>query len=242
MVFGITKLHLRFRDRVWAGKLLAPAVKGALKNMKNDTDDSQVTVLGIPRGGVIVADVVRQKISKVSEFDIVIPRKLGAPKNKEIAIGAIMEDGTTYLNEQIIKTLETSQQYLDEEKSRQLEEIKRRRILYLNDDNNGSDVQCHSYGKKIKNKVVILVDDGAATGSTIIAAARWIRKQGPKSLIIAIPVAPKETVGLLNNEADIVEVITNPPSSKFSSVGQFYVNFDPVKDEEVIAITQRREI
>jgi predicted phosphoribosyltransferase len=97
------------------------------------------------------------------------------------------------------------------------------------------------YYSKINGKVAILVDDGAATGATIIAAARWLKKnQNPKRLIIAIPVAPKDTVKLLKEEVDVVEVITTTPSSTFKSVGQFYHDFNPVADEQVIVIMRNR--
>lgn len=145
-----------------------------------------------------------------------------------------MEDGTTYLNDELIRELEISQEYIEKEKIEQIEEIKRRYSLYQN-------VRRREY--QFKDKTVILADDGAATGATIIAAARWIKKNipnNPKShLIIAVPVAPKPTKELLRRESDHVEVILSPSTFNFKSVGQYYQSFEPVTDEQVINIMER---
>jgi putative phosphoribosyl transferase len=167
------------------------------------------------------------------EFGIIMTRKLRAPHNEEVAIGAVMEDGTTYLNEVITKELEISHEYIEKEKTLQLEDIKHRVSLYY-----GSTVS-EDYDIN-KDKTVILADDGAATGATVIAATRWIRAtKKPAKLIVAIPVAPKDTMDLLRREAvDHVEVITAPSTSQFRSVGQYYQSFEPVSDKEVIQIIQ----
>ena len=145
-----------------------------------------------------------------------------------------MEDGTTYLNELIVRELEISPEYIEKEKSLQLDEIKHRTLLY------------HSSLPSIKeydlqNRIVILADDGAATGATIIAASRWIRAtKSPSRFIIAIPVAPKNTINLLRREAiDHIEVITRPSISNFKSVGQYYESFEPVSDEQVLEILNK---
>jgi putative phosphoribosyl transferase len=207
--------------------------------------ERNILVLGIPRGGVTVAEVVSKKLS--CEFDMVIPRKLGAPYNKELAIGAVIEDGTTYLNHDIITQLEISQEYIEKEKSEQIEEIKRRKALYhgtsiSNDKKEESEKKQDAIDNKnkIKGRTVILVDDGIATGATTIAAARWIKIYEPKYLIIAAPIATKEISDFLKKEADEVEIITTPPSSKFKSVAQFYQDFKPVEDKEVMKILQKR--
>src|SRR5215211_852703 len=229
------KFHLRFKDRTNAGNILADALKDKIK--KDERPYS--IVLGIPRGGVVVADIVANKLS--CHFDIVIPRKLGAPHNEEVAIGAVMEDGTAYLNEEIVRILEVSKEYIEQEKAKQIQEIKRRTSLYR-----GS----RSYElSNIKN--IVLVDDGAATGATVIAAARWIRrrilqKQKPSlhntgnRLIIAIPVAANDTVDLFKKEADHVEVIITPSTYSFRSVGQYYQSFEQVEDEQVTQIMKSR--
>jgi len=230
------RFQLKFKDRLAAGNILADILKDRLK--KEKLADQCIVVLGVPRGGVVTADTMVKKLSSSAnisvDFDIVIPRKLTDPDNKEEAIGAIMEDGTTYLDEELINDLQIAPEYLEKEKSYQIEEIRRRSGLYrtpITTDYNLAD------------KTVILVDDGAATGATIIVAARWIRKteRTTKRLIIAVPVAPKDTVKLLKHEADIVEVVTSP-SSIFNSVGQFYQEFNPVPDEKVIEILRTRNM
>jgi putative phosphoribosyl transferase len=149
-----------------------------------------------------------------------------------------MEDGTTYLNDTLVKELEVSQEYIQKEKIKQIEEIKRRSSLYRN-------TRRREYHQQVKYKTLILVDDGVATGATVFAAARWIRNNNynnnnlTRRLIIAIPVAPKETLNLLKREADHVEVITSPSTSNFKSVGQYYQSFEAVTDEQVINIMKR---
>ena len=168
-----------------------------------------------------------------NNFDIVIPRKLTDMDNKEQAIGAIMEDGTTYLDKELIEELSIPDDYIEKEKAYQIQEIKRRISLFRKQ---GLDY----YSNKINGKVAILVDDGAATGATIIAAHRWLKKnQNPKRLIIAIPVAPKDTLQRLKGECDAVEVVTSP-SSMFHSVSQYYQSFEPVPDDKVIDIMKAR--
>jgi predicted phosphoribosyltransferase len=173
-------------------------------------------------------------LSYKNEFNIIIPRKLTAPGNQEIAIGAIMEDGTNYTNQDLINELEVGQDYMEKEKARQMDEIKRRRSLYRIAENRGYDIQ---------DKIVILVDDGAATGATLMAASRWIRKENPRKLIVAVPVTPKDTVEALKMECDLVVAGTTAPSATaFESVSQYYQEFKPVEDDTVIEICKRRNL
>jgi putative phosphoribosyl transferase len=222
------KFQLKLRDRITAACILSDALKYIVKK---DEERKNSIVLGIPRGGVIIADTIARKLP--CEFGIIMTRKLRAPHNEEVAIGAVMEDGTTYLNEVITKELGISHEYIEKEKTLQLEDIKRRISLYY-----GSTVS-KDYDIN-KDKTVILADDGAATGATVIAATRWIRAtKKPAKLIVAIPVAPKDTMDLLRREAvDHIEVITAPSTSHFRSVGQYYQSFEPVSDKEVIQIIQ----
>ncbi|MGA7044414.1 MAG: phosphoribosyltransferase family protein [Nitrososphaeraceae archaeon] len=216
---------MKFRDRIDAAEILAERLTESFNNLKINRQEA--VILGIPRGGVIIADIVARKLS--TGFDIVIGRKLGAPENKELAIGAVMEDGTSYINRYLVDALLITQEYIEKEKLEQQNEIKRRKTLYRKT----SDYE-------IEKRVVTLVDDGIATGATIIAAARWIRKQRPKLLLLAVPVAPSQTVHLLRQEADFTEVVASPDN--FNAVGEFYSNFDPVADENVIEVMKKRNL
>jgi len=222
---------LRFKNRVFAANILAGAAQDRLKEEKIETDKNNLLVLGIPRGGVIVADIVASKIDK-SDFDIIVSRKLTAPHNSELAIGAIMEDGTTYLNDDLVRDLEVNQEYMEREKEKQISEIRRRKFLY----------RSGLYGETIKEKTntVILTDDGAATGATLIAVSRWIKKNSPKSrLMIGLPVAPKKTIELLQKECDYV-VVASAISTGFGGVANYYEDFRQVTDEEVMQICEKR--
>lgn len=239
------KFQFKFKDRENAANILAAALEDFLEKEERGREGERknilIVVLGIPRGGVIIADIVAKKL-KASDFDIVLPRKLRIPHNEEAAFGAIMEDGTIYLDDRLVKDLDISAEYIEKEKNLQLQEIERRKSLYRNTSKQQKERQLEN---KIiddnKTIVVILTDDGAASGATVIAAARSIRKSfSPNNkLIIGLPVAPKETVELLRKEAavDHVEVVTAP--SFFNSVGQFYQNFQPVSDEQVVEIMKK---
>jgi putative phosphoribosyl transferase len=211
----------KFKDREHAAELLISKLNNEIK----DEIAKDVVVFGIPRGGVILAYTIYKNRS-ANYFDIVIPRKLGAPNNKELGIGAIMDKDIVYLNEYVVKALRVSQDYIETEKESQIQEISRRSLLYRPKQNEYN----------IKNKTIILVDDGAATGATLVVSARWIRKMNPKRIIIAIPVAPNETVELLKNEVDQVVTILIPPTSNFTSVAQFYDNFEEITDDKVVKI------
>ncbi|HEV8387049.1 MAG TPA: phosphoribosyltransferase family protein [Nitrososphaera sp.] len=210
---------MKFRDRQHAGRELAERLAG-------EGAGADAIILGIPRGGVILADIVATRLG--ADFDIVIPRKLGAPENDELAIGAVMQDGTSYLNKYLINALRISEQYLEEEKSHQISEIERRSAAYRKQD----------LPYRIAGRKAILVDDGIATGATVIASARWVRKQNPSQLTIAVPVAPTQSVEVLEEEADTVMAVHK--SRDFSAVGQFYEKFEPVTDEQVQSIMQMR--
>jgi putative phosphoribosyl transferase len=216
-------LQITFKDRVSAASILSSILKGGIKAKKDRQD--QILILGIPRGGIVVADIVAQKLN--ADFDIVIPRKLRAPDNKENSIGAIMPDSSVYLDPLKLRWLKVSPEYIEEEKAEQLREIVRRATLYRPDN--------QAYN--IRDRTVILVDDGVASGATLIPAARWIKKQQPKQLIIAAPVAQEQAADLLKKEADQLKFIITP--SNLVAISQFYHNFEPVADEQVIDILKK---
>ena len=171
-----TAFQIRFKDRVGAGIALSTALKFAIKRKKKSGE--KILVLGIPRGGVIVADVVAQKMN--AEFGVVMAKKLSAPDNKENAIGAVVHDGYVYLDDFMVTSLRVPAEYIEKEKELQLLEIQ------------SGNQPIQTCTKRISNSpacIVILVDDGIATGSTLIANYRWIRKQKPSQLVIATPVA-----------------------------------------------------
>lgn len=243
MIFDLIshKFQFKFKDRVAAADVLGESLKDRVKKVE---EQKTAVVLGIPRGGVITADIVAKKFSTLF-FDIIVPRKLTDPDNKEQAIGAIMEDGTTYIDQQLINDLQISSKYLEKEKLEQIQEIKRRTALYRNNESTRKGFSSSSFSSSfLKDKTVILVDDGAATGATIIAAARWIRKleNKPKRLIIAIPVAPKSTVNLLRKECNTEVEVVISPSSTFHSVEQYHQNFQQIPDEQVIKIMKDRNL
>jgi putative phosphoribosyl transferase len=213
--------QIKFKDRFAAGEILA----SVLDKYKNDRDG--VTVIGIARGGVIVADAVAEKLNV--DFDIIVPRRLRSPDNSENAMGAIMHDGSLYLDTSTLQTQnDISNEYIDMEKLEQKKEMERRLSVY----------RPYPGEYKISDRTVILVDDGISTGATMIAAARWIRKQKPKRLIIAAPVAPKQVVERLKEEADQIEIIRNP--SDFKAVEQFYQHFAAVSDDQIVQIAKRQ--
>jgi putative phosphoribosyl transferase len=227
------KFQFKFKDRIAAANILGESLKDRIKN---EEEQKTAVILGIPRGGIITADIVAKKFSTIF-FDIVIPRKLTDPDNKEQAIGAIMEDGTTYIDQQLINDLQISSDYLEKEKLEQMQEIKRRTTLYRKEPRK-------DFSSFLKDKTVILVDDGAATGATIIVAARWIKQleDKPKRLIIAVPIAPKSTVNLLKKECNTEVEVVISPSSTFHSVEQYHQNFQSIPDEQVIRIMKDRNL
>jgi putative phosphoribosyl transferase len=219
-------LILKFTDRYSAGTLLA---EGLLRHFPRG-QQKNILVLGIPSGGVVIADAIVKKL-KTTNFDMILPRRLLIPHNQENGFGAIMEDGSTFLDDELVRALSISEDYIEKEKLKQIDEIKRKQGIYRNYLPNliGND--------DLSNLTVILADDGAATGSTLIASARWIRNRkvgSLKELIIAVPVAPKSMVDKLKKECDHLQVIMAPQI--FNSVSEFYVSYGTLSDQDVINI------
>ena len=203
-----------FDDRVDSGKRLA----SALRNFSG----KKGIVLAIPRGGVVVGYVIAKTLNL--PLDVIIPRKIGAPDNPELAIGAVAEDGTAILDQPLIKYLGVSQEYVIEETERQKQEIKRRFKLYR---------QNTSY-PDLKGLDVIVVDDGIATGSTMKAALASVKNRGAASITVAVPVGPPSTIEELEKMADRVVCIYTPEF--FQAIGEFYEDFNQTSDEEVISL------
>ena len=225
-------MSVLFQDREQAGQELAKELEETLKkNEKIDLSKAsdEIIVLAIPRGGVILGDIIAKHFQ--CGLDVVISRKIRAEFNEEFAIGAMMPNGSYFLNEEITKLFNISQAYLKKEIDFQKKEIKRRLIEFRGDV---------SYHNKFEGKVVILVDDGIATGSTIIASAQWVKNNcNCKQLFVAVPVAPArdETVNKLAKIADNVVILHM--EEVFSAVGQFYRYFDQVSDETVKKIMMK---
>ncbi len=206
-----------FKDRCDAGKQLA-AQLAFLKNQSN------VLVLGIPRGGVVVAAEVACALHV--PLDVFLAHKLGAPFNPELAIGAITSTGEILLDDLLVRELHIDESDIVREAEHQRKEIERRMKAYRQ-ERAPLDVQ---------NKTVVLIDDGVATGSTVLASLRALRKQHPAKLILAIPVGPAETIHRLARECDHLVVLDTP--EPFWAVGRFYLQFGQTSDEEVITLLE----
>ena len=203
-----------FADRIEAGRQLALELK--------DLQGKSAVVLGIPRGGMIVARELAAALQ--ADLDMVIARKIGAPGNPELAIGAISEDGNCFLDERVISLTRSSAAYIDRAKAGALAELRRRASLYR---------QVRPQ-VPLADRTVVVTDDGVATGSTMQASLWSARQEKPVKLIAALPVGPEETLTSLAEYADEVLCLRAPPF--FDAVGRFYVHFDQTSDDELIEV------
>lgn len=181
-------------------------------------------VLGVPRGGVVVAAHVARALA--APLDVIVPRKIGAPGNPELAIGAVGPDGEVVIDQGLADLVGASAAYIEREARRQAEEVTRRLQLYRRG----------LPPPQLTGADVVVVDDGVATGHTVLAALRAIRPRQPATVTLAVPVAPPETIPRLQEEADRVVCLATP--SPFYAVGQFYGDFTQVSDEEVAQLLQ----
>jgi putative phosphoribosyl transferase len=181
-------------------------------------------ILALPRGGVPVAFEAARALD--AQLDLLMVRKIGAPGHEEFGIGAVVDGASPQLvlNEDAVRHLAVGQDYIREETARQLAEIERRRAAYCGD----------RPPPVIAGRTVIVVDDGIATGGTMKAALRGIRKSGPARLVLAVPVAPAPTIDELANECDEAVCLATP--EPFGAVGAFYRDFSQTEDREVIAL------
>ena len=161
-------------------------------------ESENVIVLGIPRGGIIIAGIIAENLD--AELNIVLTCKIGAPLNPELAVGAISEDGKLFLNKSITNSLEITQDYINREKNYQLNKISQRRKLYRQ----------ILEKKSLNNKIVILTDDGVATGATMQAAIWAAISEFPKKIVLALPVAPPDTLKKLAKDADEIICLRAP--------------------------------
>ncbi|MFY9113674.1 MAG: phosphoribosyltransferase [Dethiobacteria bacterium] len=203
-----------FVDREDAGKKLA------VKMLSYDWHEP--LILGVPRGGVAIARSLWEQLG--GELDLYITRKIGAPMQPELAVGAVSADGRITLNHEVISGLNISPAYIKRQAAREQEEIRRRLQVYR-----GARPLPLFAGRQI-----VLVDDGVATGSTLMAALKGLRENDPAEIILAVPVGPPDTLYRLGTEADEMFYLAAP--SRFSAVGQFYERFEQVKDDEVVKI------
>jgi predicted phosphoribosyltransferase len=216
---------IKFKSRETAGKSLSYLLKKSFRNHHND--NNKFIVVCIPRGGIIVGDVIARNFG--FNLDIILPKRLLSPRNKELTIGSVMKDGTFHLDNFMVNSLKISNDYLEKEKNLKIKEIELIETLY------GKQIE----GNKLKSKNIILVDDGAATGSTLIVASKWIKTFHPSHLTIATPVCPKERLKLLKSEVNDIVSLINPISRNFTTVSKFYQDFLPVKDVQVINILKK---
>lgn len=203
-----------FKDRIDAGLQLA-------EKLKRYKDKENVVILAIPRGGLPLGAIVAKSLN--AKLDVALSKKIGHPFNKEFAIGAVS------LNNIILDDdIEISISYIEKEKKRLREKLKKRLAQYYR---NRSPIA-------LKDKIVVIIDDGIATGNTIRVTAQLVYDRRPEKIVIAIPVAPKSTVQKLNLASYIDEVVCLETPFNFQAVGQFYMDFDQVSDEEAIKILE----
>ena len=205
-----------FADRVGAGERLSKALVHHA--------GTGCVVLAIPRGGVIVGEVVARALG--ASLDVVVPRKVGAPGNPELGIGAVAP-GVRVLDPRVVALLGVSEEYLEREIAAQEAEIERRLHAYRDGRAPAG----------VEGRVAIVVDDGVATGGTAIAALRWARAQGAARVVLAVPVAPTQSLERLEHEADEVVVLETP--EPFFAVGEWYRDVEQTTDDEVVAALAR---
>ncbi|MFA5881986.1 MAG: phosphoribosyltransferase family protein, partial [Eubacteriales bacterium] len=201
-----------FENRKDAGEKLSRV----LQKYKNE----DTVILGIPRGGVVLAAEVAKNLG--TPFDVIIPRKIGAPHNPEVAIGAVTQDGTVIKDEAMVQLLGISDNQIEILANKVAGEISRRVNAYRGG----------RPGLELAGKTVIVVDDGIATGFTVQAALKSVRNMDPRRLVLAVPVMPADKVRLLRDKVDELVYLHAP--ELFYAVGQFYMEFDQVSDQEVI--------
>ncbi len=206
----------QYADRVEAGRALAALLKPyAVENP---------AVVGLPRGGVVVAAEIARRLG--CELDVIIAGKLRAPSNPELAIGAITEDGLAFVNYPVIRSLHIKNGYVEEEKRQRLEAVRERLKSY------------RAIKKKVplRDRTVILADDGLATGATMMSAVHAAKAEGAAKIIVAVPGGPEDTVSAITEMDGVAQVICPLTPALFYAVSQIYADFRQVEDSEVLTI------
>jgi putative phosphoribosyl transferase len=209
-----------FADRRAAGRELAMR----LQHLRQD----KPLVLALPRGGVPVGFEIAEALD--AELDVLLVRKIGVPWEPELALGAVVDgtDPQVFINEDLSAGLAIEESYIASETARQLKEIERRRQIYLG----GRPVV------PLTRRTVVVVDDGIATGSTVRAALRAVRNAGASKIVLAVPVAPEDTIEPLKTEVDELVCLSSP--HPFIAVGAHYAKFSQLGDDEVVALLEER--
>lgn len=210
-----------FKNREEAGRKLATklASEQAIERGKNE-----ILILAIPRGGVITGKEIAEKLK--APLDIIITKKIGAPGNPELAIGAVGPGGEEVIDEQLATRVGADEEYIQKQKKMIEKEIARRE----------KELRGGKPQLDYKDKIIILTDDGVATGATMLAGIEVLRQHHPKKIVVAIPVIARDTLGKIEAQADAVIYLEAP--WMFFAVGQFYQNFPQVTDDEVIELLE----
>ena len=213
-------MKMIFRDRKDAGVRLAQVLR--------EFKGKDVIILAIPRGGVPVAKEIADFLG--CEMDVIITRKVGAPNNPEFAIGSVTQDGELLTDLRFATSYGVGESYILEESKRQAKIVKERLRKFRGD-------KPYPY---LQNRIVVIVDDGIATGYTIRAAVQSVKTKGPSKIVLAVPVAPRDAIEELRSEVDQVVCLSTPEI--FYAIGEFYENFEQVEDEEVVKMLKQGRI
>lgn len=218
-----------FADRMEAGRLLAERLQNLGEHLQGldepACEGTETVVLALPRGGVPVGYEVAKALG--APLDVFVVRKLGAPMQRELAMGAIASGGVCVMNDQILRALQITEAQIDEVIAGETRELERRELAYRGD----------RPPLDVVDRCVLLVDDGVATGYTMRAAVHALRRRSPKKIIIAVPVAAQSTCEELRQYADRVVCLMTP--FDFAAVGQWYRRFEQTTDEEVRQLLER---
>jgi putative phosphoribosyl transferase len=211
-------LPLPYKNRYEAGRILADS-------LRQYTGRTDVLVLGLPRGGVPIASAIADSLGV--PMDLLLVRKLGLPGQEELAIGAIACGGVVVMNDPLVQATQLSGEVIDAVVERERQELQRREREYRGE----------RAPAEIKDKCVILVDDGLATGSTMRAAVAAIKLLAPRRVVVAVPVASQEAIEAVRLEVD--EIVCPAIPTSFRAVGQWYTEFSQVTDQEVRSLLSR---